>query len=107
MSFIWKNNEIEIKYWDGDVWTNNTSELIDLKTENNVLNVKAVVVEIEILNDIQTEVSRYMYNTDSLPLIGMRFSVNSCIPIEVKVIELKEGGKICIEFENIRANGKM
>ena len=50
MSFIWKNNEIEIKYWDGDVWTNNTSELIDLKTENNVLNVKAVVVEIEILN---------------------------------------------------------
>ena len=49
-----------------------------------------------------------MYNTDSLPLIGMRFSVNSCIPIEVKVIELKEGGKICIELKTyVSANGKM
>ena len=100
MSFIWRNNEIEIKYWDGDVWTDNTSELIDVKTENNVLNVKAVVAEVELLNDIQTEVSRYMYNTDSLPLIGMRVSVDSTDPFVVKVIELKEGGKICIEFEN-------
>lgn len=98
MAFIWKNYEIEVRYWDGNIWINDIVELICNNKEDEI-NVKGIASDIKFLNDLETELSRYLYNMDNLPNIGLLIEIDHSDPSVVSKIEVYKN-KILIDFES-------
>lgn len=100
MAFYYNNNEIVINVWSGKFWTNDTFELLEhCKDEKGEINAGFLNSFRDEENEIQTIISKYINDFNSIPPVGMTMRPKRADKFIIDNIEICDKNIIIIELK--------